>query len=96
MTKHIHQLLAELKPARTSTSSARSSPRPVRLVSGLLAAALPVLIACNPGSLSSDPPVRCAETGVQCQLPEGPLGVCERSPCAPGEIPPCFKCTPQH
>jgi hypothetical protein len=53
--------------------------------------------ACDFESLSSDPPTSlCTESGVQCRLPTGPLGVCESSPCPPGVDPPCFKCTPQH
>ena len=38
----------------------------------------------------------CTESGAQCLLPEGPLGVCERSPCPVGAASPCFKCTSQH
>lgn len=38
----------------------------------------------------------CKEEGTQCQLPEGPLGVCEQSHCVPGQVPPCYRCIPQH
>ena len=54
------------------------------------------LAACDPISLSSGPAATCIEPGAQCQLPDGPLGVCERSPCPAGAPPPCFQCTPQH
>lgn len=62
----------------------------------LVAIALLGVAACDPGSFSGAPPGVCTESGLQCQLPDGPLGVCERSPCSPGETPPCFECTPQH
>jgi len=52
--------------------------------------------ASDSGSLSAPSAARCVAVADQCQLPEGPLGVCERSACAAGETPPCFKCTPQH
>ena len=61
-----------------------------------LPAPLFVVVACDPGSLTADPSLSCTESGVQCQLPTGPLGVCERSACDSGETPPCFQCTPQH
>ena len=54
------------------------------------------VVACDMGSLTAGPTASCNESGVQCQLPTGPLGVCERSRCAAGETPPCFQCTPQH
>ena len=38
----------------------------------------------------------CTQSGVQCQMPEGPLGVCERTHCSDGTQMPCFQCTPQH
>ncbi len=62
-----------------------------------LAASLLILgLACD-GSAVSDPvSTRCREAAAQCQLPEGPLGVCERRPCGVGEDGPCFACVPQH
>jgi hypothetical protein len=72
------------------------SPRSLPLFNTLAAIAVVGLLACDPGSLSTGPSVTCTESGAQCQLPEGPLGVCERSQCAPGATPPCFQCTPQH
>jgi len=61
----------------------------VLVVAGLCA-------ACD-ASLSS-PPVSssCAQIGAQCQLPGGPLGVCQELACAPGATAPCFTCTSQH
>ena len=58
--------------------------------------ALTGVVSCEPGLLLTSPGPGCSESGMQCQLPEGPLGVCERAPCDPGETPPCFQCTPQH
>jgi len=52
--------------------------------------------ASDSGSLSAPSAARCVAVADQCQLPEGPLGVCERAACAPGEAPPCYQCTPQH
>jgi hypothetical protein len=74
----------------------RTSLNAVMCFRVLLAAPLSALLACDSSPLSVPPTAACSEAGVQCQLPEGPLGVCERSPCAPGAAPPCFKCTPQH
>ena len=54
-----------------------------------------VLLSCDSSSIAPLPGT-CVEAGAQCQLLEGPLGVCERSPCAPNVEPPCFHCTPQH
>lgn len=63
---------------------------------------------CDADFVQSGPVRICAEAGVQCMLPEGPLGVCERMPCgggggdtgedtgARGAEGPCFVCTPQH
>jgi hypothetical protein len=53
-------------------------------------------LGCEPMSVTSPASAVCSEAGVQCQLPEGPLGVCERAPCAPGASPPCFACISQH
>lgn len=53
-------------------------------------------LSFEPASDSGSPGARCVESGAQCQLPDGPLGVCERAACAPGAAPPCFQCTPQH
>jgi hypothetical protein len=47
-------------------------------------------------SQSSPSAARCTAVADPCELPSGPLGVCERAACAPGETPPCFQCTPQH
>jgi hypothetical protein len=65
----------------------------VRLAGAFAAFAL---LACDSSSLSQGPPVFCTEAGALCKLPEGPLGVCERSACPAGASSPCFRCTPQH
>ena len=69
----------------------------VRLrVAVALATTALVLAACDLDSISSGAPQTCREAGTQCALPEGPLGVCERTNCASGDPGPCFRCTPQH
>jgi hypothetical protein len=55
-----------------------------------------LFLACDSSSLSTNPPAVCKEAGALCELPGGPLGVCERSGCPAGTPPPCFQCTPQH
>jgi hypothetical protein len=57
---------------------------------------LVALTGCGPGGTTPAPLAECREEGVQCQLPEGPLGVCERSQCEPGHAPPCYRCIAQH
>ena len=57
---------------------------------------LGLLTACDPSAIMQSPVAPCTESGTQCQLPTGPLGVCERSPCPPGESTPCFQCISQH
>jgi hypothetical protein len=66
--------------------------------SWILAAALACGSApgCDLSELAGPAPGPCGESGAQCQLPDGPLGVCERSTCGGDEAPPCFACTPQH
>lgn len=53
-------------------------------------------LGCDPASYSDGPIRPCTESGAQCQLPDGPLGVCERAVCEAGARAPCFTCTPQH
>ncbi len=65
----------------------------VRLV---LSAAVLLLSACDANLVAEAPSTICTETGAQCQLPTGPLGVCERTLCAGGEISVCFECISQH
>ena len=55
-----------------------------------------VAIGCDSGVFLEAPSAECAEAGVQCVLPDGPLGVCERWRCDGDETSPCFRCTPQH
>ncbi len=92
--------MTTLDPAR-QTASTRAATRPAsvrrNLARGvaLLATALAVA-ACNVESLLDGPAATCVESGVQCQLDAGPLGVCERTQCGAGETSPCFQCTPQH
>jgi len=72
--------------ARTDRTRWRS------LLGTLLVAASGLAPGCEQGSLSAPAPAACAESGAQCRLPEGPLGVCERAPCGPGATAPCFQC----
>jgi len=55
-----------------------------------------IFTACDSSLYSDGISAACTESGAQCLLPEGPLGVCERSPCPVGAEKPCFKCTSQH
>lgn len=61
----------------------------------VLAVALAVL-GCDASFVEEGPTEACKEAGVQCVLPDGPLGVCEQIPCTDGESGPCLICTPQH
>jgi hypothetical protein len=83
---------------RRTTRPFERAERPRRRAgSAALVAGAVLLSACDPGSLSQ-PAVsaECRSIGAQCQLPGGPLGVCEQVPCGPGAEPPCFKCASQH
>ena len=62
----------------------------------LAVASIAILSACGPDATQPAPLADCKEAGVQCQLPEGPLGVCEQSHCEPGQAAPCYRCIPQH
>jgi hypothetical protein len=65
----------------------------------LLAAVLAVAAMGCPGSSSSGrgaPPEHCTKMGERCSLGKGVLGVCSESHCAPGQQPPCIRCTGQH
>ena len=62
----------------------------------LLCGLVIAVIGCDLGELATSPALRCSEVGAQCVLPDGPLGVCERTPCPADARPPCFQCTPQH
>jgi len=65
-------------------------------VRGLSLSLLLVMMACDADSLIAGPVASCSEAGAQCQLPEGPLGVCERTPCRDSESPRCYACVSQH
>jgi len=53
--------------------------------------------ACDADFLSVESaPGPCVESGSRCTLGDGPVGICERSPCESGAEPPCFRCVPQH
>jgi hypothetical protein len=86
-----------MRNAQVAATSARGA---AGILAGSLvsaAIALVLLAACDLGSMSQPSvPAECAKIGAQCQLPNGPLGVCQEAPCPPGSSPPCFKCTPQH
>lgn len=63
---------------------------------GLIALASLLLAGCDGELLADAPAGICTEVGVQCVLPAGPLGVCERSVCEPGASEPCYACVSQH
>jgi hypothetical protein len=91
--------LSVRRPATGAESMSEPRRAPLRAAmpfSVVLAGFAATLLACDRSSLSASPATTCAEVGAQCQLAEGPLGVCERSPCAAGGTPPCFRCIPQH
>ena len=44
----------------------------------------------------STAPRRCMAAYEQCELPEGPLGVCQEVACSAGQLAPCFNCVSQH
>lgn len=88
-----------VRPDSVRRSQALGSGRPwqrnITLV--IVALCLGALAGCDVDSMTSPAaPAVCASIGAQCQLPDGPLGVCQQSPCAAGVAPPCFKCTSQH
>ena len=63
----------------------------------LLLAFLLLFSACDLSDLNeSNPLTECTKIGAQCQLPDGPLGVCLSAPCAEDQTQPCFVCTSQH
>lgn len=68
----------------------------LRTLVGCSVFAAPIFVACDSNLFSEGPSAVCTESGAQCQLSAGPLGVCERSPCSPGASSPCFQCTSQH
>jgi len=81
----------------TTRERGRLDPRMTsRIRTAIAVSALVVWLACDLSSHSGAAPGRCEEAGAQCQLPEGPLGVCERTTCATAATPPCFVCVPQH
>jgi len=67
-----------------------------RPVAVLAALALVAGLCGGCDSVSEPPVAACSEIGSQCQLPGGPLGVCQQTECGAGATPPCFKCTSQH
>ena len=65
---------------------------------GAAIVSLLLLAGCDPDSIA-DPAVSasCSAIGARCQRPEGPVGVCQESPCPPDATSrPCFSCTNQH
>lgn len=72
--------------------------RPRRAYAVILAAFATITAATGCDTTMSSPavPATCTQMGAQCQLPGGPLGVCQQVACKAGETPPCFVCTSQH
>ncbi|MEM9730631.1 MAG: hypothetical protein AAF997_18765 [Myxococcota bacterium] len=64
---------------------------------GVTAILLMGVMGCPPaGENSPSPASPCTTRYAQCKLPDGPLGVCNDTPCAEGQEPPCLKCISQH
>ena len=63
---------------------------------GLLAFALLVTGCPTTTKKAPAPTATCVTRYAQCQMPDGPLGVCNDAPCAEGQATPCFKCVSQH
>jgi len=61
---------------------------------GALLATTVAMTGCEIGEQAVS--ARCTHIGEQCQLPDGPLGVCQERPCEAGHAAPCFTCTSQH
>jgi len=55
-----------------------------------------LLSSCDPAGVTAPISSSCARIGAQCQLPGGPLGVCQQIECGAGVAPPCFTCVSQH
>lgn len=77
-------------------------PAILRFVAPVAILMLTSAVACDGGFMVSGPVEICSESGVQCVLGGGPLGVCERASCDEGLFEnsaasrACFQCTPQH
>jgi hypothetical protein len=67
----------------------------IAVIAGAALSAL-LLCACDTNVLGTPTSAVCTEAGAQCQLPTGPLGVCERAQCPAGVASPCFECISQH
>lgn len=67
------------------------------MIRAAIRGALLALLIAGCDSLGS-PPVssECTAIGAKCQLPDGPIGVCQRIECAGYDPGPCYRCTPQH
>ena len=83
------------EPINVEAFTARAMTRRIRLGFALAFASI-FLMGCDAQLFSSPPATKCTEAAVQCELPDGPLGVCERVACSEGQPKPCFQCTPQH
>ncbi len=82
--RSVNRVNSRLEPKRhVPIPSYALTPRSIMRYATLIGCVL-VIVACDSGSLTAGPTATCKESGVQCQLPTGPLGVCERSHCEPG------------
>ena len=73
----------------------RSAGHRLRAAAPRIALALALCAGCDAAVVPA-PPAACAQVGQQCQLPDGPLGVCQQIACAAAVTPPCLRCTSQH
>ncbi len=74
------------------------NPPRSRLTMIAVTLALSAAVVGCPGKKKKSPAqaARCAKAYEQCQLPDGPLGVCSPAPCTAGQSPPCLECLSQH
>jgi hypothetical protein len=70
--------------------------KPNLLAALTLATALMLCIGCEQSGVTSAISTSCSQIGTQCQLPGGPLGVCQQLDCPAGTAGLCFKCVSQH
>lgn len=68
------------------------------LVRSISILSLALLAGCPDSMPRTSPsaPTVCERAGQPCQLPDGPMGVCNESLAAECETPPCLACFSQH
>lgn len=64
-------------------------------LSSLLLFASLGFLSCQ-GCETKPVPKTCTKVFAQCQLPKGPIGICQHTTCKAGQKKPCFACVSQH